>query len=75
MRKLRRQSAHLAKDPPILIVRPHKQEGDTCEATSQAMASTTAADRIRGRKAKILSRNALKGAATVPSPNPSRMCA
>jgi hypothetical protein len=36
LRKLhRRRSAHLAKDPPILIVRPHKAEGDTCEATSQ----------------------------------------
>lgn len=37
MRKLRRTSPGLGKraEPPVLIIRPHKQEGQTCEATSQ----------------------------------------
>jgi hypothetical protein len=37
-RKFRRQhlsSTPIGKEPPVLIVRPHKQEGFTCEATSQ----------------------------------------
>jgi len=40
LRKLRHRSTGLGKnpDPPVLIIRPHKQEGYTCEATSQFLA-------------------------------------
>jgi hypothetical protein len=36
-RQLRRQSAaaNLSKSPPVMIVRPHREEGWTCEETSQ----------------------------------------
>lgn len=43
-RKLSRQSRRTVhkKEPPVLIVRPHKQEGFTCEATSQFLSKAFA---------------------------------
>lgn len=45
-RKFRHQqlvnSGYTAKEPPVLIVRPHKQESFTCEATSQFLSKAFA---------------------------------